>query len=49
MDAKRRTAVGINEQKEELRSRTSKSPLYIDQSFREKENFVRYLVAIVLH
>jgi len=49
MDAKGRTAIGINDQKEELRSIVSESPLYLDMSFLERENFLRYLVAIFLH
>jgi hypothetical protein len=49
MDAKERAAIKINDQKAALRNRLSKGPLYLDRSFLERENFVRYLVAIVLH
>jgi hypothetical protein len=49
MDANKRAAVGINDQKEELRNILSESPLYLDMSFLERENFVRYLAAIFLH
>ncbi len=49
MDAKKSAAVGTNEQKEELRNILSESPLYLDMSFLERENFVRYLAAIFLH
>jgi len=49
MDAKERAAIEVNDRKEELRNKLSESPLYIDISFLERENFVRYLVAIILH
>jgi hypothetical protein len=49
MDAKKKAAVEINDRKEELRNILSESPLYLDLSLRERENFVRYLASIVLH
>jgi hypothetical protein len=50
MDAKERAAIEINEEKEEeLRNIVSESPLYLDMSFLERENFVRYLASVVLH
>ena len=49
MDAKRSAAVGINEQKEELKKILSESPLYLDMSFLERENFVRYLATVFFH
>jgi hypothetical protein len=48
MDAKEKAAIEINDQKEELRSIASESPLYLDMTFFEKENFVRYFVSFVL-
>ena len=38
----------INEQREQLRNILQGSTLYLDRSFLERENFLRYLVAIVL-
>ncbi len=49
MDAQEKAAVEINEQREKLRSILNGSPLYLDRSFLERKNFLRYLVAIVLH
>ena len=49
MAANERSVIGFNDQKEELRSIVSESPLYLDMSLLERENFVRYLAAIILH
>jgi hypothetical protein len=50
MDTKESAAIEIDEQKEEeLRSILSESTLYLDMSFLERENFLRYLASILLH
>jgi hypothetical protein len=49
MDTKESAAIEIDEQKEELRSILSESTLYLDKSFLERENFLRYLASILLH
>jgi len=49
MDAEQRAAIEINGQKEELSKIVGESPLYLDRSFLERENFLRYLVAVMLH
>jgi hypothetical protein len=43
-----RSAIEID-RKEELRKILNESPLYLDMSLLEREDFVRYLVAIFLH
>ena len=49
MDAKERAAIEINDREEGLRNKLIVGPLYIEISFLERDNFVRYLVAILLH
>ncbi len=48
MDANERSCFGINDQKKELKNIMSESSLYFDQSLLKRENFLRYLVALVL-
>lgn len=48
MDAQEKTAFETNEQEEELRNILSEGPLDLDMSLVEREDFVRYLVSIVL-
>jgi hypothetical protein len=47
MDAIKTSPVEINEEKEELKSILKESPLYLDMSLLERENFLRYLASIV--
>lgn len=47
MDAQEKTAFETNEE-EELRNILSEGPLDLDMSLVEREDFVRYLVSIVL-
>ncbi len=48
MDAKDTASLSINEEKKETTSVLRKPALYFDISLLQRENFVRYLAAIVL-
>jgi hypothetical protein len=48
MDAKGTAAIELNEEKEELSGIARESPLYLDMSLIERENFLKYLASIVL-
>jgi hypothetical protein len=48
MGAKERAAREIKDRKEGSRNSLNKGPLYLDSLFLERENFVRYLAAVLL-
>ncbi len=49
MDAEERAAIEIKKKEEERKNIVRESLLYLDRSFLVRENFMRYLVAVVLH
>ncbi len=48
MDARETTTFAINEQEKEVRSTLRVRSLYFDPRLLQRENFVRYLVSIIL-
>ncbi len=49
MDADEIATFAINEQQKEVGNILSGSSLYLDMTFLQRENFVRYLASIILH